>query len=56
MIHQRTKSILEGAAGIFNRGGKAAVAENDEDTICDLNTKIGELAGANYLLSRKLKP
>jgi hypothetical protein len=51
-------SLLEGAAGIFERGGKAAAgAEIGEDTLRDLHAKIGELAVANDLsLSRKLKP
>ena len=47
----------EGAAGIFERGGKAAVAaEVAEETVRDLHAKIGELAVANDFLSRKLKP
>ncbi len=50
-------ALLEGAAGIFERGGKAAVAaEISEDTVRDLHAKIGELAVANDFLSRKLKP
>ena len=57
MIHQWKKSLLAGAAGIFERGGKAAAAaENAEDTVRDLHAKIGELAVANDFLSRKLKP
>ena len=56
MIHQWKKSLLEGAAGIFERGGKAtASAEPGEDTVRDLHAKIGELAVANDFLSRKLK-
>jgi transposase len=47
MIHQWKKSLLEGAAGIFERGGKAAPAEVDEDTVRDLHAMIGELAVAN---------
>ena len=43
--------------GIFERGGKAAVAaEVAEETVRDLHAKIGELAVANDFLSRKLKP
>ena len=53
MIHQWKRSLLEGAAGIFERGGKAAVAE---ETVRDLHAEIGELAVANDFLSRKLKP
>ena len=56
MIHQWKKSLLEGAAGIFGRGSKAAAAEIDEDTVRDLHAKIGELAVANDFLARKLKP
>ena len=56
MIHQWKKALLEGAAGIFERGGKVAVTEIDEDTVRDLHAKIGELAVANDFLSRKLKP
>jgi transposase len=45
MIHQWKRSLLEGAAGIFERGGKAAVAaEVAEETVRDLHAKIGELA------------
>jgi transposase len=56
MIHQWKKSLLEGAAGIFDRGGRSAPAEVDEDTVRDLHAKIGELAVANDFLARKLKP
>jgi hypothetical protein len=50
MIHQWKKALLEGAAGIFERGGKAAAtAEIAEDTVRDLHAKIGELAVANDL-------
>ena len=56
MIHQWKKSLLEGAVGIFERGGKAAPAEIHEDTVRDLHAKIGELAEAIDFLSRKLKP
>ena len=57
MIHQWKKALLEGAAGIFERGGQAAAtAEIVEETVRDLHAKIGELAVANDFLSRKLKP
>jgi transposase len=47
-IHQWKKSLLEGAAGIFERGGMSAnSAEVAEDTVRDLHAKIGELAFAN---------
>ena len=57
MIHHWKRSLLEGAAGIFERGGTAAVAaEGAEETVRDLHAKIGELAVVNDYLSRKLKP
>ena len=57
MIHQWKKALLEAAAGIFERGAKAAAtAEIAEDTVRDLHAKIGELAIANDFLARKLKP
>ena len=56
MIHQWKKSLLERAAGIFERGGRSAPAEVDEDTVRDLHAKIGELAVANDFWARKLKP
>ena len=57
MIHQWKKSLLGGAAGIFERGAKAvATAGIAEDTVRDLHAKIGELAVANDFLLRKLKP
>jgi len=47
----------EGAAGIFEQGGQATVAaEIAEDTVRDLQAKIGELAVANDFWSRKPKP
>jgi transposase len=43
MIHQRKRSLLEGGAGIFERGGKAAAsAEIAEDTVLELHAKIGD--------------
>ena len=57
MIHQWKRLLLEGAAGIFERAGKAvAAAEVSEETVRDLHAKIGELAVANDFLSKKLKP
>ena len=51
------KALLEGAAGIFERGGQAAAtAEISEDPVRDLDAKIGELAVTNEFLLRKLKP
>ena len=55
MIHQWKKALLDGAADIFERGGKKTV-EIDETSVRELHAKIGELAVANDFLSRKLKP
>ena len=52
MIHQWKKALLEGAAGIFERGGRAVASEVDGDTVHDLHAKIGELAVANDLYER----
>jgi len=46
---------LEGASGVFERGGKKA-PEIGKERVKDLHAKIGELAVANDFLSRKLKP
>jgi hypothetical protein len=48
-------ALLDGAADIFERGGKTAPVV-DEDTVRSLHAKIGELAVANDFLSRRLKP
>ena len=57
MIHQWKKALLDGAADIFERGGKKPATEVDEEeTVRSLHAKIGELAVANDFLSRKLKP
>jgi transposase-like protein len=55
MIHQWKKALLDGAADIFERGGKKSPVV-DEDTVRSLHAKIGELAVANDFLSRRLKP
>jgi transposase len=55
MIHQWKRSLLDGASGVFERGGKRT-PEIDAEQIKDLHAKIGELAVANDFLSRKLKP
>jgi len=47
MIHQWKKALLEGAADIFERGGKKKAAEVDEETVWELQAKIAELAAAN---------
>ncbi len=56
MIHQWKRALLEGAPGVFERGGKSCDPEVDEDLVKELHAKIGELAIANDFLSRKLKP
>lgn len=55
MIHTWKKALLEGASGVFERGGKKA-PEIDEEQMKELHAKIGELAVANDFLARKLKP
>ncbi|MEO4041441.1 IS3 family transposase [Hoeflea sp. CAU 1731] len=55
MIHQWKRALLEGASGVFERGGRRR-PEIDEDQVKELHAKIGELAIANDFLSRKLKP
>ena len=55
LIHQWKRALLEGASGVFERGGKKTpeVAESQGK---ELHAKIGELAVANDFLSRKLQP
>jgi len=70
MIHQWKKSLLDGAADIFERGRRKP-AEADDKTVRSLHAKAGELAIANdplqglrgptgatvlAAMSRKLKP
>ena len=55
MIHGWKRSLLEGASGVFERGGRNPT-EIDEEQVKDLHAKIGELAAVNDFLSRKLKP
>ena len=55
MIHQWKRALLDGASGVFDRGGKRT-PEIGAEQIKDLHAKIGELAAANDFLSRKLKP
>tara|TARA_R100000935_G_C2837143_1_gene168774 strand:- start:293 stop:586 length:294 start_codon:yes stop_codon:yes gene_type:complete len=55
MIHQWKRALLEGASGVFERGGRKK-PEIDEEQVKELNAKIGELAVANSFLERKLKP
>ncbi len=55
MIDSWKKALLEGASGVFERGGRKS-PEIDEEQVKELHAKIGELAVANDFLSRKLKP
>lgn len=55
MIHQGKRALLEGASGVFERGGRKRL-EVDEEQVKELHAKIGELAVANSFLERKLKP
>ena len=55
MIHQWKRALLEGAAELFERGGKKEPAV-DEAKVKALHAKIGELTVANDFLSEKLKP
>jgi len=55
MIHQWKRALLEGASGVFERGGRKRL-EVDEEQVKELRAKIGELAVANSFLERKLKP
>ncbi|WP_414835853.1 IS3 family transposase [Celeribacter halophilus] len=55
MIHQWKRALLEGASGVFERGGRKNPEINVEQ-VKELHAKIGELAVANDFLERKLKP
>lgn len=55
MINGWKRALLEGASGVFERGGRKA-SEIDDEQVKELHAKIGELAVANDFLSRKLKP
>ncbi len=55
MIHQWKRALLEGASGVFERGGRKK-PEINEERVKELHAKIGELAVANDFLSRKLEP
>ena len=55
MIHQWKRALLEGASGVFERGGRKK-PEIDEEQVKELHAKIGELAVANSFLERKPKP
>ena len=55
MIREWKRALLDGASGLFERGGRKK-PEIDEDQVRELHAKVGELAVASDFLSRKLKP
>ena len=55
MINQWKRALLDGASGVFERGGRK-MPVIDEDHVRDLYANIGELAVANFFWERKLKP
>ena len=55
MIHTWKKALLEGASGVFGRGGNKA-PEGDEEQMRELHAKSGELAVANDFLASQSKP
>lgn len=55
MIHQWKRALLEGASGVFERGGRKR-PDLDEEQIKELHAKIGGPAVANSFLDPKLKP
>ncbi|WP_386630122.1 IS3 family transposase [Sulfitobacter geojensis] len=52
MIHQWKRALLEGASGVFERGGRKTPVI-DEEQVKDLHAKIGELAVANGFFGQK---
>ncbi|WP_409996821.1 IS3 family transposase [Leisingera daeponensis] len=52
MIHSWKRALLEGASGVFERGGRKP-QEIDEEQVKELHAKIGELAVANDFLFTK---
>ena len=55
MIHPWKRVLLEGASGVFERGGRKA-PEVDDVQVKDLHARIGELAVAKDFPAGKLKP
>lgn len=55
MIHQWKQALLEGASGVFERGGRKLL-KVDEEQGQDMQAKIGELASANDFSTGELKP
>ena len=54
MIHQWKRSLLDGASGVFERGGKRT-PEIDAEQIKDLHAKIGELTVERDFLEQGLR-
>ncbi|WP_417811838.1 transposase [Thalassospira alkalitolerans] len=52
MIHQWKRALLEGASGVFERGGRKK-PEIDEEQVKELHAKIGELAVVNSFFGKK---
>ncbi|WP_245964015.1 IS3 family transposase [Roseinatronobacter ekhonensis] len=52
MINQWKRALLDGASGVFERGGRKTPVI-DEDQVRDLHAKIGELAVANFFFGKK---
>ena len=50
LIHQRKRTLLEGASGVFERDGREK-PEIVEEQVKELDAKIGELAVANFFWS-----
>lgn len=54
MIKQWGRALLDGASGLFKRGGRKTPVI-DEDRVRELHAKIGELPVANSFLAKMLK-
>jgi len=56
MIHQWKKALLDGAPGVFERGGTPKAPPPDKEALKNLHAKIGELIVERDFLAEKLKP
>ncbi len=56
MIHQWKKALLDGASGVFERGGTPKAPPPDKEALKTLHAKIGELTVERDFLAEKLKP
>ena len=52
MIHQWKKAPFDGAADVFERGGKKPAAQVDDEALRSLHAKIGELAVAHEFFAK----